>query len=39
MTKKPIKGFRFESTAGYAFNSPQHFASLEGCNDYQLFWD
>ena len=33
------RGFRFESTSGYAFNSPGHFKALEGCNDYQLFWD
>ena len=32
-------GYRLESTSGYAFNSPTHFQSLEGCNDYQLFWD
>ena len=39
MAGRPPRGYRFESTGGYAFNSPGHFASLEGCNDYQLFWD
>jgi len=32
-------GYRLETTGGSAFNSPGHFKALEGCNDYQLFWD
>lgn len=31
--------YRLETTGGYGFSSPNHFKSLEGCNDYQLFWD
>lgn len=39
MSGKPARGFRFESTGGNGFSSPNHFQALEGCNDYQLFWD
>ena len=33
------RGYRLETTSGHGFSSPNHFQSLEGCNDYQLFWD
>ena len=33
------RGFRLETTGGSAFSSPGHFQALEGCNDYQMFWD
>ena len=29
----------FELTGGGAFRNRAHFATLEGCNDYQAFWD
>ena len=32
-------GFRLETTGGNAFPTPGHFRQLEGCNDYQQFWD
>jgi len=36
----PSRGaYRLESTGGSGFSSPSHFQMLEGCNDYQLFWD
>jgi hypothetical protein len=31
--------YRLETTGGSAFSSPSHFQMLEGCNDYQAFWD
>ena len=33
------RGYHLESTGGHILNSPNHFDALEGCNDYQLFWD
>ena len=38
-TQEGHAGFRLETTAGTGFDSPGHFQGLEGCNDYQLFWD
>ena len=33
------QGYRLETTGGSGFSSPGHFPALEGCNDYQMFWD
>jgi len=32
-------GYRFESTAGWATGGRGLIKAIEGCNDYQMFWD
>ena len=41
VTRAGGRGYRLETTGGSTggFNPRSHFQALEGCNDYQLFWD
>ena len=39
MQSKGSRSLELETTSGSKLRSPKHMAMLEGCSDYQSFWD
>lgn len=39
LQKSNDPALRLETTSGHELRDRRHMATLEGCSDYQMFWD